>query len=176
MRTRSGKKYTALVGLRTTSRDSKPKVTRAKLQTRTLLKAAVDKEDTRHTDDADDAEGATLEYGDRDAAGMHPGGRRMQARDLTLTFTAAPLKPEECRPAHAESGGSIERKRKRSQSNLRRKRQRISLTQSGIYEQPGLAVRPSKRATNATTTPMGLKTADLQGAGKGEYVGKRVAM
>lgn len=174
MRTRSGRLYSAITLPKSISRSSKIKVTRTNIATRTLLQAALDIEDTRQNEDCDDAEGANLAYDDTDVADVPQSGIRQQARDLTLIAAAAPPICVNSMAAAPRTGsnGNIERKRKRFQSNLRRKKKRVADAQVPIFERD-LPVRSSRRGLSVAATPMAFKTADIPGAGQGEYVGKR---
>lgn len=176
MRTRSGRQYSALTNPKSLSRSSQVKVTRTNLTTRVLLQAALDTEDARQNGDGDDAEGAILAYGDTEAADTVQGSARRQARDLTLIAAAAPPLNSTKAPQYTESNGNIERKRKRFQSTLRKKKRRIADAQSSVFERPGLPVRSSRRNLSVTASPVAVafKNTDIPGAGQGEYVGKRI--
>lgn len=186
MHTRSGKTWSVYADCPTHTSDATPApvVTHVPLNTSHLLQAALDREDHRSLDNPDDSEGASLEYGDTLASTAGPSSAALESPrepESALQVVSAPQVVEQVPAAHGGNApgeapyelGQIEKKRKRQQSNNRKKAKHVKLAQSDPLDRPGLHGCGLHAFPSVPTTPIELKVTDLPAAAAGGHIGKR---
>lgn len=181
MHTRSGRTWSIYTDHPVHISDTIPAalVTHISLDTSGLLQIALDREDQRQLDHPDDTEGAALDYDETAAGPSSARAEPPQGNDnILLAAEGMPQVANTSRDAQGEEPpyerGQVEKKRKRKQSNGRKKAKRIKLAQMEPLDRPGLHGRSLHAFPSVPTTPVDFNVADLPAAAEGGHIGKRI--